>query len=79
LNGTLVSDAKWDGDIEFVQEAEISLSLLKEGANTVTVELPGDTEATVDSAYLDWIEVTYQRKFEAISNQLTFTVQEKAR
>ncbi len=74
LNGTLVGDSYWDKDVGFVQEIEISQSLLREGANTVTVETPGDTGAVVDAVYLNWIEVDYWRRFQAEEDELTFSV-----
>jgi hypothetical protein len=49
LNGTQVDDKRWDGAIEFQHATTISPALLLAGANTVTVVLPGDTGATVNS------------------------------
>lgn len=74
LNGTLIGDAYWDKDIEFIQEVEISQSLLNEGTNTLSIEAPGDTGAAIDQIYLNWIEVDYWRRFEAEGDELTFAV-----
>ena len=72
LNGTAIGDATWDGDGEHTQKMKISLSLLKEGNNTLSVVTPGDTGASVDQIYLNWFEVSYLRLFKAVNDQLAF-------
>jgi hypothetical protein len=79
VNGTLISDQTWDGTVEYKQDGEIPMSLLAQGPNTVTVALPGDTGAPVDSVYLNWLEVTYWRRFEAVGDELVFTIQGEGR
>jgi hypothetical protein len=74
LNGSLVGDAKWDGDLEFIQEVPISQTLLTGSDNTITIQIPGDTGAPFDEVLLNWIEVEYWRRFEAVQNELAFTV-----
>lgn len=43
--------------------------MLREGANAVTIAVPGDTGAVVDSAVLDWVEITYLRKMTVQGDQ----------
>jgi hypothetical protein len=70
LNDVLVSDARWDGQIQFVQTAAVTPTLLAVGTNTITVELPGDTGAAVDSLYVNWLEVDYAARYVAQDNRL---------
>jgi hypothetical protein len=72
LNDVLVSDARWDGQIQFVQTAAVTPTLLAVGTNTITVELPGDTGAAVDSLYVNWLEVDYQASYVALDDRLSF-------
>jgi hypothetical protein len=74
LNGTSIGDAFWDGNIAYVQEMTVSPGVLLDGTNTLTVDCPGDTGAVVDIIYLNWIEIDYDRRFEAVDDQLKFTV-----
>ncbi len=74
LNGTLLGDSFWDGDIEHIQEVEFSTELLNDGENRVTVEVPGDTGSIIDILFVNWVEVNYWRKLEAVDDQLTFTI-----
>jgi len=70
LNAVDLDDQFWDGDQIFTQETGFSSSLLNHGWNTVSVDCPGDTGATVDSAYLNWIEVEYRRRLVADDDSL---------
>jgi len=74
FNGTSIGGALWDGNNEFVQEMTVSPGLLVDGTNTLTVDCPGDTGAIVDIIYLNWIEIDYYRRFEAVDDQLKSTV-----
>jgi hypothetical protein len=73
LNGVDLGDQYWDGDKVVSQELQVPAGLLTDGWNTVTVDCPGDTGATVDSVYLNWIELEYRRKLNALDDQLCFT------
>lgn len=79
LNGSPIGDVLWDSDVEFIQEVQISQLLLIDGANNLTIEAPGDTGAASDEVLLNWIEVEYWRRFEALENELTATVQADGR
>jgi hypothetical protein len=73
-NDTLMSDEHWDGDSEYVQEMLIASEQIVDKYNTLTIELPGDTGAVVDTVYLNWIDVDYWRHFTAVDDKLVFTV-----
>jgi len=75
LNGNQIGDAFWDGDQVYIQEVVISSGLLQPGNNTFTLKSPGDTGASVDVIYFNWIEIEYQRLLEADQERLTFTIE----
>jgi hypothetical protein len=72
LNGQLVADEQWDGKGEHRVQAEFDPSLLQPGVNQVTLDAPGDTAATVDQNYLDWVELRYPRQLRAQLDRLDF-------
>lgn len=74
LNGTLIGEDFWHGDIEHIQELAISTDILEEGPNTVGIESPGDTGADVDVINFNWIEVDYLRRLEVKDDMLAFTI-----
>ncbi|MDY6971707.1 MAG: C25 family cysteine peptidase [Thermodesulfobacteriota bacterium] len=74
LNGAGIGDDYWDGETEYIQEMTISPALFSDGDNTLTVEAAGDTGASVDVIYLNWIEVDYWSYFNAVEDRLDFTV-----
>lgn len=74
LNGTKIGDAFWDGTIAYIQEMTISSDILIDGNNTVRIESPGDTGATLDIIYLNWIEIDFHRLLEAVEDKLTFAI-----
>lgn len=74
LNGHVLDDARWDGERERRIEREVPRNWLVEGANKLSLRCPGDTAAgTLDYVYLDWIEVSYERRLAAREGALTFT------
>ncbi len=79
LNGHPIHDAWWDGQIAFTHHITISQQDLRDGYNALTVETPGDTEATVDSIYVNWFEVGYWDTFVARDDLLRFDAPETGR
>ncbi|WP_141698998.1 C25 family cysteine peptidase, partial [Candidatus Marithrix sp. Canyon 246] len=57
LNDNLIGDASWDGRTEYIQEMLVPASIFNQDSNILTIKLPGDTGAIVDSIFLDWIEL----------------------
>jgi hypothetical protein len=74
LNGNLIGEAFWDGDLVYTQEIAIDSEYLIEGNNTLSLEMPGDTGAIIDVIYLNWVEIDYWRDFKAIKNRLAFNL-----
>lgn len=72
VNGQPVADETWDGRGRHTIEADLPADLLKEGANAVTLDAPGDTGVAADITFVDWIEVHYPRFFVAEGDQLAF-------
>ncbi|MEN8215911.1 MAG: C25 family cysteine peptidase [Pseudomonadota bacterium] len=72
LNGVEVHNALWNGQKVYQQEVSVPQAKLREGANTVTLVSAMDTEATVDSLYVNWLEIEYTAKTSAVQEELTF-------
>ena len=70
LNESRVGDFTFDGLQEYLFKAAIPEGLLKEGRNTVRIESAGDTGASRDAVYLDWMELYYHRAYVASGNFL---------
>jgi len=78
LNGFMIEDATWDGQVEYyIEKINVPNNVLKDGENTLTVELPGDTQAgEVDQVFFNWFEISYWRDFQAIDDFIEIQVQE---
>ena len=74
LNGVSIDDKYWDGQEYTVQTAQVSQSQLLEHNNIISIVSLGDTGAAIDSFYLDWIEVEYVAKLNAIDDVLQFKI-----
>lgn len=73
VNGAYVGEATFDGTTGTVFRAAIPAGALVEGANTLTIVLPGVPGAPYDMISLDDFAVTYPRAFAAESGALDFT------
>ena len=71
-NHTPVGDFFWDGYEFATMTFRVPAGTLRDGRNTITVESPGDTEASVDSIYINWLEVQYPRRYQAIRGETWF-------
>ena len=74
LNDTQIGEESWDDESIYIQEMPVSSELFNDGNNELIIRVPGDTDAKKDVIYLNWIEVKYWRTFEAVNDQLVFTV-----
>lgn len=73
VNDQPVYDGRWTGRTYREALAEFPQSTLVEGKNSISVELVNDTEdQPFDMAYIDWIDLHYQRNLVARSDQLLF-------
>ncbi len=74
LNGTYLGDVVWDGQKPITYSFDnVSHSILIPGKNTIRVEEIENPEVTVDSIFVNWVEVDYYKTFVAEGNSLKFT------
>jgi Peptidase family C25 len=74
LNGTQVANLTWTGMTYEIQAIPLPRGILTPGANTLTLSLPGDTGAMVDTVLLNFFEIQYWRPLQALGGQLTFSI-----
>ena len=72
INGQQIYDNTWDGIALLSGTIAISQSLLSPMTNTITLDVPGDTQATVDLIYVNWFEVAFQRTHDAQGQYFEF-------
>jgi hypothetical protein len=72
VNGQPVADEKWDGKGRQTFKVEIQPGILREGANQLEIDAPGDTGVLADITFLDWLDINYPRRFVAQSDRLDF-------
>ncbi len=73
-NGTVVSEDRWDGQTAFVASGEVPVAELGDTVR-VTLATPGSVdfpEFYVDHVFLNWVEMTYPRRYEATEGALLF-------
>jgi hypothetical protein len=70
VNGQNILQREADGTQAMILEAEIPPGLLETGTNTVTVELPGGTEAPFDIVTVDRVALWYPRSLQAVEDRL---------
>jgi hypothetical protein len=72
INDIQVADEHWDGKGQHILEAEFDASLLREGANQVSIQAPGDTRSAAEMNSLDWVEIHFPRQLRAADDRLDF-------
>jgi hypothetical protein len=72
FNGTQLADQTINGTDTLVASANLPDGVLRQGSNTLTFKLPGDTGKPADAVYLDKYSVTYPRSFWAVDGILKF-------
>ena len=78
LNGIPLADELFDGLVEQPLNLNLPAGTLREGSNTLTLSLPGDTGVQWDMINLDRFSLTYRRVFAARDGKLNFTARGKA-
>ncbi len=71
VNGRQVGEALWDGTQAHAFEAEFDASLLQDGDNAITLAGKLDTGAPYSVFYLESLDLSYPRYYQAVNNQLT--------
>lgn len=69
LNGALIADALWAGQIRYIQTATVPHSWLVDGENSLTVEAAPSDEP-VDQFLVDWLELDYFDTYVAQADRL---------
>ncbi len=73
VNGQQVHESQWQDRTLDEGSASFPSSYLHEGQNTVRLEFINDApDQTLDQFYIDWIELTYPRRFKAQDNRIDF-------
>ena len=73
LNGVALADDTFDGHVDHSLELSAPAGTLKGGGNTLTLEMPADTDAPFDFINFDEASITYPRQFVARGGALTFS------
>ena len=73
VNDTLIMGVYWDGRGGQLFEASLPPRILQGGLNKLTIELPGDTGAVVETVLLDWLEIQYPQRLTAENDRVAFT------
>ncbi|MGC9398739.1 MAG: C25 family cysteine peptidase [Anaerolineae bacterium] len=73
LNGTVVGEATWSGDVGHVATLPFSATALVEGQNTLDMAILTDSGA--QRIYLNWFEIRYPRKMVSVEGALEFGVE----
>lgn len=72
LNGNVIATRQFDGFSYQSISVALPPDTLRNGANTLRLELVGDTGASFDLVYLDDIQVEYARNLTAVDNRISF-------
>jgi hypothetical protein len=72
MNGHLVADQTWTGLLGVTLAGDVPAAWLNAGSNVVRIENPSDLGLAIQTEYTDWIELTYPRRYEAVSDSLEF-------
>jgi hypothetical protein len=75
LNGSEIDDKLWDGQGNFIHEVSVPHESLLDGENIVTLTSAGDTGASVDTLYVNYVEVDFTESYTAENDQLRFTAE----
>ncbi|MBK7781193.1 MAG: DUF11 domain-containing protein [Ardenticatenia bacterium] len=73
FNGTAIVDGRFDGLTVYEPQVTLPSGLLREGANTLGLTLPGDNGFDFDLVNFDRLELKYPRAFVARGGKLSFT------
>lgn len=78
VNDVLVNDATFDGPSAATLKFDLPAGVLREGQNTLTIDMPADLGLSFDIVALDSYTVRYFRSYQAENGRLTFAAAGKA-
>jgi subtilisin family serine protease len=70
LNGSRIGETVWDGAAAHEFAVEFDASLLRDGANTISVSGALDMGAPYSTFYVESFDLSYQRYYKAVANSL---------
>lgn len=70
VNSNSVGDVYWTGRTEVTNSFSFDPAVLVNGTNVITISGVADTGAEYSIVYLDYIDIAFDRNFEAVSDQL---------
>jgi hypothetical protein len=70
VNGTPAGEGSWDGKGNALIEADFEGSMLRDGANSLTITAPGDTGVAAEINFSNWVEIIYPRQPAAEDDRL---------
>lgn len=74
VNGAFAGELRWDGLTVKNETLTIDSYHLKDGANEIKLECPGDTGAPYEYVFIDWAELEYTRKIRSQGGSVQFAV-----
>ncbi|MBI4817189.1 MAG: hypothetical protein HY791_13080 [Deltaproteobacteria bacterium] len=77
VNGSVVANPRFDGNIEKTVTANIPAGVLVNGPNTVRVTVLGDTGTQYDLVHVERYSIRYNRSFKAQNGALEFTAKSR--
>ncbi|MBC8526941.1 MAG: hypothetical protein H8D22_08835 [Candidatus Cloacimonetes bacterium] len=72
INASQIGSEYWNGQTEVIISGSPSNDKLNDGSNTIYISMPGDTEASWDVIFLNYIDINYWRECIAHDNILEF-------
>ena len=80
LNGQLFTgDIWWVGNHSAETEFTVPNSILNDHGNTLQIYVPRDTyrppSSPIETSYLNWVEIEFDRRFETANDELHFSVE----
>jgi hypothetical protein len=79
LNGQVAGVMTWDGLLPVEREFQVPASWLAQGNNAVTLAQESIPGVSLDSSFLDWIEIEYRQALLAVNDRVSFTAPGGAR
>ena len=72
FNGVAVAERTFDGLVDASMQVPLAAGVAREGANTLTITVAGDTGFDFDLVHVESYGLTYPRAFASENNRLTF-------
>jgi hypothetical protein len=74
VNGRRLGSSRWDGIVPHEASFTLDAAVLHSGLNTILVRALAPAGGAASRSYLDWVEVSYPRRYVASGDSLVFGV-----